>query len=65
MPVGYLDANVWLVVRTVGLELIREVGVRDTNVGVITIGMALGRGGEGCNISEARSSGSHSKTHLY
>ena len=33
VPVGFLDGSVWLVVRNVDLELIREVRARDTDVG--------------------------------
>lgn len=33
--VGFLDGSVWLVVRNVDLEFIREVRVRDIDVGVL------------------------------
>lgn len=65
VPVGFLDVNVWLVVRNMDLEFMREVRTRDTNVRVTTAEMLLERGREQCSTSEARSSGSHSKTHLY
>lgn len=65
VPVGFLNENVWLVLKNMDLKLIREDRIRDIDVGVIIIEMILGRCGEECNISEARSSGSHSKIHLY
>lgn len=45
VPMGFLDANVWLVVRKMDLKLITEFRARDTNVRVTTIEWYFGEVG--------------------